>query len=264
MVLLDVGSGGVPSGAVGTRPAARGSRPGTPPAGGADGPAAWAGHGGLDPRGAAVPQADAGGWRAKDVSSGPYTRNTGSGTIIAAVGTPASPPTASRKGAGEGGEYVPLLVRAVPAGAAAARVADAGASPVSAYDAGGSQRRGACAFHGGFGRVHSPTKETSGCSGAAGRPGARAGVAGLVAGPVGNQAGRRVPLAQGGGLLSTGGVYCATGWNPHGQCPGDGRASPRHGGPSTASTQKGRSHAQRPSWLSTGTCCIGCPCWLSS
>ena len=114
MVLLYVGSGGVPPGAVGARPAARGRQRGAPTAGGADGPTARAGHGGLDPRGATMPQADAGRRRAEDVSCGPHTRRAGSGSIVAAASAP--PPTAGRQGPGEGGEYVPLLVRAAPAG----------------------------------------------------------------------------------------------------------------------------------------------------
>ena len=34
-------------------------------------------------------------------------------------------------------------------------------------------------------------------------------------------------------------------------------------GPINRSTRKGRGHARRHSWPSTGTCCMGCPCWPS-
>ena len=225
MVLLDVGGRGVPPGAVRAHLAARGRRPGAPTAGGTDGPATGAGHGGLDPRGAAMPQADAGRRRAEDVGTGPNTCRAGGGALVAAASAP--PTTAGRQGAGEGGEHVPLLVRAAPAGAAVARVADAGTGPISADAAGGSQRRGARAVRGGTGRVHRAAQEAGGHTGAAGGPGASAGVAILAAGRVGNQARCSVPMAQGGGVLTAGGVYCAAGWNPHGQRPRDGRAGPR-------------------------------------
>ena len=119
VVLLDVGSREVPLAAVGARPAARGRRRGLPAAGGAHGPAVRAGHGGLDPRGVTVPQADSGRRRAEDASSGPHTRCAGSGAIVAVAGT-SPPPPAGRKGARKGGEHVPLVVRAAPVGAAAA------------------------------------------------------------------------------------------------------------------------------------------------
>ena len=147
MVLLDVGSGGVPPGAVGARPAARGRQRGAPTAGGADGSAARAGHGGLDPRGATMPQADAGRRRAEDVSCGPHTRRAGSGSIVAAASAP--PPNGRPTGCGGGGRVRPTPGARCAGGAAAALVADARASPVSADAAGSSQRGGAGAIRGG-------------------------------------------------------------------------------------------------------------------
>ena len=105
MVLLDVGRKGVPRGAVGTRSAARGCRRGLAPTGGTDGPTVRAGHGGLDPQGAVVSQADASKRRAEDVSTGLHTRSVRSGTIAAAAGV--TPPNSRPKGHGGGGRVYP-------------------------------------------------------------------------------------------------------------------------------------------------------------